>query len=227
MEFGRAFSYAFDDENWSNKLVITAIIGIIPIVNLAVAGWALDLVKNMLAGQERPMPDWNDLGNQFTGRWVAGLMAAIAFFVYYLPWIVVEAILNGITGGILGRSDAGLVIALSTALSCGVALLGALYSAVIWLPYSVGLMRYSNTRDFSHFFQFARNIEVARTHLSTLITLAVFVFLARIVLGLVFLIPCIGWLLALFSATVMAVVLGHLVGQAAIIMSNRARGAGA
>ena len=227
MDLGRAFSYAFEDEEWTTKLGITAVIGIIPIINLAVLGWALDLIKNMLNGVEKPMPDWSDLGSQFTGRWVAGLMAAIAFFIYYLPWIIVEAILNAVANGMFGSGNLGAVVTMVTIAGCGIAILGAIYAAVIWLPYSVALMRYSSTREFNHFFQFSRNIELARQNLSILIILAVLVFVARILLSILFFIPCIGWLLALFSITIFAVVIGHLVGQAALEIAKKTRGSAA
>ena len=227
MDLGRAFSYAFDDDEWTTKLAITAVIGIIPIVNLAVMGWALDLIKNMLNGVEKPLPDWNDLGSQFTSRWVAGLMAAIAYFVYDLPWIILQAILNGVANGLFGRGDLGTVMTMATLVGCGLSIVGAIYSALITLPYSVALMRYSSTRDFNHFFQFARNIELARANLSTLIMLIVMVFVANILLAILFVIPCVGWLLALLSVTIFAVVLGHLVGQAALEIANKTRGSAA
>ena len=224
MDLGRSFSYAFEDEDWTTKLAITAVIEIIPIVNLAVMGWALNLIKNMLNGVEKPLPDWSDLGSQFTSRWVAGLMAAIAYFVYDLPWIVLQAILNSVSNGLFGRGELGVMV---VAASCGIAVLGAIYSALITLPYSVALMRYSSTRDFNHFFQFARNIELARQNLSTLVMLIVTVFVANILLAILFVIPCVGWLLALLSVTVFAVVIGHLVGQAALEIANKTRGSAA
>ena len=225
MDLARAFSYAFEDEDWQSKVPITLVIGIIPIVNLAVLGWGLDLVRNMLDGVRNPMPDWSDLGTQFSERWVAGLIAGIGWFIYYIPWLIVSVILNTISGAIFRGADNLGFLSISLGISCLVSLLGIIYAAAVWLPFSVGLMRYARTREFNHFLQFGRNLNIAMENLSTLLVLGIFMFVYGILLGIIGLIPCIGWLLVLFSIPISAIVQGHLVGQAAQEIAAKSRGA--
>ncbi len=213
MDIARAFTYITEDENWQNKAVVTIILGLIPIVNLAVVGWMLDLIRNMLDGYEKPMPDWNDLGGQIGDRLMAGLMTAIAGFFYMLP-LIAFSICFGIVMAALDSSFVGLLFSL----------IAIAYAAVAWLPLSIGMIRYSRTRNFSAYTDFARNIALAREHLSTLVVLAVFVFVVGIILGIVTSIPCIGWIIGLASVGINAIIVGHLVGQAALLIT-RAGGA--
>lgn len=220
MNLGRAFTYATDDPSWQQKVIYTLVIGVIPIVDLAVLGWAIDLIRNMLDGVEHPMPEWFDLSNmdqlvnQLIERWVTGLMVFIAAVIYHIPILLVNIVFGWITG-LLFSGDSFGIIAIGTALSCCWSLIGAIYSAVIWLPLTVAISRYARTRKFSEFLQFGSNAQVALEHLSTLLVLVIFVFVYFFVLGIVMLIPCIGWLLGLLSVGLGAIVIGHLTGQAA------------
>ncbi len=223
MNLGRAFTYATDDPGWQNKVVYTLVIGIIPIVNLAVLGWAIDLIRNMLDDVEHPMPDWNDLGNQFTERWITGLVVAIAAFVYNIPILVINGIFGGIFGLLFSGTEGFGFFTLSLALSCCQGLIGAIYAAVIWLPLTTAVSRYARTRDFNEFLQIGQNLQSALEHFSTLILLVIFVFVYFFALTIVGLIPCIGWLLVLVSVGLSAIVLGHLMGQAALIITGQAK----
>ncbi|GAB4575578.1 MAG: hypothetical protein Kow0077_27770 [Anaerolineae bacterium] len=215
MDIAKAFTYVTEDENWQNKVIITLVLGLIPVVNLAVVGWMLDLIRNMLDGVAHPMPDWDDLGGQITDRFIAGLMTVIAVVIYMIPFLVLAVCF----GALVAISDSGFLQIIFSILT-------AIYVALIWMPLSIGMMRYSRTRQFSAYTDLSRNINLAREHLSTLIVLAVFVFVVGIVLGIIGSIPCIGWLINLLSVGVNAIVTGHLTGQAAVEISRAARGAG-
>jgi hypothetical protein len=46
MEFGKAFSFPFEDQDWVKKLGIAGLLMIIPIIGwLAVAGWGIEMGK--------------------------------------------------------------------------------------------------------------------------------------------------------------------------------------
>jgi hypothetical protein len=212
VDIARAFTYVTEDERWQNKVVVTLILGIIPIVNVAVVGYMLDLIRNMIDGMERPLPDWDDLGGQFVDRWVAGLMTILAGILYSVPMIIL-AICAGITLALL---DVGLI-------RFFMSILAIAYVAVVWMPLSIGMMRYARTRDFSHYMQITRNITLARQHMSILIVLAVFVFAIGMVFNIIGRLPCIGPLLSLFSIGIDAIVVGHLTGQAALEIAAKTK----
>jgi hypothetical protein len=204
VDIARAFTYVTEDENWQNKVVITLVVGFVPIINLAAIGWMLDLIRNMIDGQAHPLPDWDDIGNQFVERWVAGLMTAIAVLLYAVPLIVISVCV-GIT---LALVDFGL-------LRFVMSLIGIAYMAAAWMPMSIGMMRYARTRDFSHYLQFANNINVVQQHMATMIVLAVYVFVVGFVINVLGNLDCIGWIFSLLSVGINAIVIGHLTGQAA------------
>ncbi len=214
MDIVRAFTYITDDEEWQSKVPITLILGIIPIINLVVIGWMLDLIRNMIDGAEKPMPDWQNLGENFVERWTAGLMTGIAALIYMIPSIVILMVL----GALLAALRLGFLSILITGVFMGV------YAAVIWMPLSIGMMRYARTRDFNHYLQIGRNIALARENLATLITLAAFILVVSILFSLVSYIPCIGWLLSLVMVGVTAIVAGHLTGQAALEIARNRQG---
>ena len=85
MNFGKAFTYVFDDQDWFNKIIIPILVGLIPVVGqLVVTGWMLDLMRNVYNRVEKPLPEL-DFGLQL-GRgfrwWLVGV-------VYSLPLILV------------------------------------------------------------------------------------------------------------------------------------------
>lgn len=189
MDLARAFTYPFDDQEWTPKLLITVVISLIPIVNFAALGWALDLIKNMMAGVQNPMPDWNDIGDQFVQRWIAGLLLAVGIFIYYLPLLIINAILGGVITSILfaGRTvDLGLLF---WAVPCCTGLVSIVYSVVIWFPLSVGVMRHAHDRQFMSLLELPRNISIAMNNTSTMTILAIFIFAVTVIMSLVGLIP--------------------------------------
>jgi len=224
LDLVRAFTYFQEDENWTNKIPVTVVIGIIPIVNLAVFGWALDLIRNMLDGVPNPTPDWNDIGTQFVDRWVRGLILAIVGFIYFLPMLIVAGIVNGVFLSIALGSRGGFGV-VSLAGLC-ITVISLIYFAIVWLPLSIAIMRYARTRDFNNFLQIARNFKLAMDNLNTMVMLAVLIFIVGLIVGLLGNIPCIGFLISLLAAPFTAIVEGHLIGQAAIEIAAKTRGSG-
>ena len=103
MNFGKAFTFIFDDEDWFNKVIIPILIGLIPLVGqLVVTGWLLDLMRNVQNRVEKPLPEV-DFGRQL-GRgfrvWLVGLVYAlpdmILFLIIFVP-VMVSSDSNGIS----------------------------------------------------------------------------------------------------------------------------------
>ena len=81
MDVGRAFQYIADDEKWLKKLLIGMVISLVPILNFATFGYAVQVTQNVAAGMERPLPDWDRFGRYLKN----GLRVILAFFIYMLP----------------------------------------------------------------------------------------------------------------------------------------------
>lgn len=214
MDIVRAFGYIFEDEDWFSKLLIAAIVGIIPIVNFATWGWIIALIRNMLDGVEQPLPAWDDFGQKF----IDGLFYAIAGLLYSLPMIVIAGVLVGMTAVFSNsRGVEGLLALVVCCLSAGTFVYAIVVSALTY----IGAIRYSQERNFDVYLQAGANFSLAISNLGTLILLLVFLIIAGFIVGLFGLIPCIGWLAALALGTP---VTAHLMGQAAIeILGKRKR----
>jgi len=94
MDFGKAFIYMFEDPEWVRKLGIAALValaglllspilvGLIAFVFLA--GYSLDVTRNVIHREQHPLPEWEDWG----GFFVRGLKLSAAIILWSLPAIL-------------------------------------------------------------------------------------------------------------------------------------------
>ena len=102
MDFGKAFSYQFQDPKWVEKILITALISLIPLFGgCYLLGWALADVRKVMDGDPYPMPEID-----FGGHFDRGLKWAVIQLVYSLPAIVVLVVV-AILGGFSANNDQG------------------------------------------------------------------------------------------------------------------------
>ena len=93
MDIGRSFTYVMEDEEWWKKVLIGGLLSLIPVVGpLYMLGYVLQVIQNIIAGQETPLPE---VMEDFGGRIVKGLMLGIIAFIYMLPFIVISACAGG------------------------------------------------------------------------------------------------------------------------------------
>ena len=95
MDFGKAFSFMFEDPRWKEKLGIgtlvalagflfsSFLIGLVPLAMMV--GYTLVTLRNVMDRHEHPMPEWQDWG----GFFVKGLKLAVATFVWVLPSLII------------------------------------------------------------------------------------------------------------------------------------------
>lgn len=87
-DLGKAFTFSFQDPRWLEKVLIG---GLFWIATLLLFGWFFILgymariVRNLAAGVDDRLPEWDDLGEMFT----EGLKLFIVAFVWYLPIVLV------------------------------------------------------------------------------------------------------------------------------------------
>lgn len=219
MDITRSFSYVFEDEDWVTKLLLTAVIGIIPIVNFAVMGWIIELMRNMADGVEKPMPEWNDFGDKF----MSGLNVTIASLLYNFVLVILTCCISFLIA--LMGGDAEEMNILVMGFLCCFSVIVIAYSIVASAVLFIGMVKYIHKPEFSVFMDFRDNMRLARENINTLLMLVVFGFVVGIVLGVITgvlsIIPCLGTIAAgLISAFLTPPIFGHLSGQAAIIISD-------
>ncbi len=93
MDFGKALTFMFQDQNWVAKLgmgILVTLAGIVfsPVLIGFIAifiltGYTLDVVRNVLDGKEHPLPEWQD----WSGFLTRGLKLVVVIIVLALPFI--------------------------------------------------------------------------------------------------------------------------------------------
>ena len=229
MEIGRSFTFPFQDKSWFSKLLIAAVVSIVPIVNFALVGWMVDLAKRVMDHELEELPGWDEFGK----KWMGGLYYTVAGFIYALPVILVSCILFAITFGSTfaaaqeGNTDEviGAIMAGNSVVVICLSCLMAIYGLVLSVLMPALMVHYAKEGSFGAMFKLGTVFGKVRENagpffLAWLVTL-VFGFLVGFVMsGIVMLvgwIPCIGWiitlLVSLLAAPYTSAVYAHLFGQ--------------
>ncbi len=207
MDFGKAFSFVFEDDTWLKKIILGGIIAIIPIVDFALLGWMLEIGRRVAGGEAEVLPGWEDFGTYF----IRGLKAFVVSFVYALPILILE--LCPLTLSLLsGQNNNGMGAAaslISLLVSCVVFLYSIFYAFV--LP--AALMRFTMASDsIGAGLAFGEAITMVKDYLSAYLIVFLGSLIVEAVIAPIGLIACIIGIL--FTFPYAAAVEGHLYGQA-------------
>ena len=113
MNFGRAFSYVFQDREWFKKILLIAVISLIPVIGQMVAmGFALEIMKRVINNDPETLPALNFGG--FLGK---GFQAFIVSFVYAIP-LFIFVFPTQIPTFLAGSLDSEIVTYLTIGLGC-------------------------------------------------------------------------------------------------------------
>ena len=211
MDFGKSFTYMFDDKEWVKKLAIgglLTLLSIIPGLNiftgLVLAGYGIRVLKNVADGSDQPLPEWDDWG----GDWMKGLMLALAAIIYAIPAIIASGIGGGI-GSVMGSGSsdveglAGLCVA---AFSC----LAVLWGLLIGIFFPAATIKYAMGGTFSSFFQIGEIWTFIRENAGNYIIALLLMIVAGLVSSLGVIACGIG---VFFTSFWSSMVTSHLLGQ--------------
>lgn len=90
LDFVRAFTFIFKDPEWVRKTLIGGLFVALSIVLVGlwiVMGYGARLARNVIAGRDVPLPEWDDIG----GMLVEGLKLFLVSLAYVSPMILVYA----------------------------------------------------------------------------------------------------------------------------------------
>lgn len=206
MDFGRAFSYVFQDQRWLPKVAIGGLVSAVPILNFASLGYMLKVAQNVAQGSTQPLPEWNEFGDHF----MRGLYAFVIMLVYFIPYILVAVIFSCITAAAGGTGDNNGAQAAVGLLGC---LLVPVYLVVAFaclLFGYAGLARYASTNTLSEAFKFGEVFAMVRNQPGPWLMFLLAALLAGIVGGLGIIACGIG---VIFTAFYSYLVMGHALGQ--------------
>lgn len=217
MDIGKSFTYVFDDEQWVQKVVIGALLllaSIIPLVGLftglVVVGYSLRVIKNVSEGAERPLPQWDNWGDD----WLKGLLVIVGILIYSLPAIilgVIMAIFTAIATGRSGEPTGGAQICIF-GLQCLIWIWGLLVG--LWTP--AVMIRFAREGRFGAMFEFGELWSLIRTNVGDYIIAIVISFVAQFIVAFGVIACVIGvFLTAFWALLVQAHVYGQVGAQAA------------
>jgi hypothetical protein len=149
MDVGRAFSFVFEDDEWITKIVIGALIALIPILGqIVLLGYAFQVARNVMQGHPRPLPAWSEFGS-FLGM---GFVGFIIGLVYALPLILLSCVIGFIPILGAGGGEEAAAASILGAMGCLLPLIiiGSLVISVIIYP---AYVRYIRTNELSEAFQ--------------------------------------------------------------------------
>lgn len=213
----KAVRYIFDDPDWVTKIGIMLVVNfafgltvwiLVGFVFLAAQiGWLIQLIRNMQAGIENPMPGWNDFGDKM--QLGAGPLGA--GFAYYLIPMIVSCLLfaPAVFAGATSEEAGGI---LASGAACIVTPLLLVYAVGAGLLYTMGTIEYVSTENIGVYFNVSKLWGMVREHSSAVIEYIVFsiiVSMAMSALGS----TGVG---ALVTGAFTVPITGHLMGQLAI-----------
>jgi hypothetical protein len=207
MEFGKSFTYIFEDEDWIVKILLAAVIAFIPIVGpLAVAGWGVEIAKRAIHKDPEQLPGWGDFVNYL----IKGLVLILIGFVYMLPVILVQAC--GSSASFLGAETGEDAIGIFGNLvwacfSC----LTFIYAILAGFLIAAAIGKYADTGEIGAAFRFGEVFATVRAAPVAYLMVLVGSFLAGL-LALLGLIACI--IGVFFTAAIANAIVAHLQGQA-------------
>lgn len=230
MDFSKAFSYISEDETWSKKLGIGAIVFLVPILNFAAIGYLFELIENVKQNRKRPLPEWDNFGNKL----VDGLRFFAVMLLYSLPIFILFGIFVAVFMGQLANYDYETAVN-SSNYATGMEpffIVAWAVMAMCLMPYQlfmlfmypmlfVQLARHQTVKscfDFKEMWQIVRTLPGEYLIiLGIMFGLYLASAIVTIPLYIVFLIPCIGWIVGILVSgamyTLIFFVFGHLLGQ--------------
>jgi hypothetical protein len=187
--FVETLTYMFTDPKWVMKVVLGALLGIVPILNFVTAGYALRVIDRVRGNVEPPMPEW---GGDFGQLWVKGLVVAVIGIIYAIPmWI-----LTGIIAGVAGSSRSGG----ATAVAVIFGLIAFVYMIALFFWLQGAIVNYAVKGNFAAAFEFGTIMDLIKKSSGRMILTVVFIVVVSIILGVVGtilnIIPCLGTILA-------------------------------
>jgi uncharacterized membrane protein len=225
MDFGKSFVFMFQDPHWFRKvligtlLILAAIlfswilIGLVALI--LVLGYAQVTLRNVLDGQEHPMPEWGDWGDFL----VRGLKLVVAMLIWLLPIfiLIVPMMLgssllgNQINSGAAGAGG-GVLIACSSCLMLLWGIFVALISPAIYVRLAA-FDRFSAAFEVGELWSFTTG-NIGNVILALLLLLLVS-WIAVPIIGFVGVLLCVVGLLITvpFASLWQTLVTAHLYGQ--------------
>jgi hypothetical protein len=222
LDFGRSFSFIFEDEGWIRKVLIGGAIYVFGsflfgLGGIVVAGWVVEIVRRVSSGADEPLPDWDNFGGYF----MDGIKLVGTSFLWALPIILLSICpaLLGVAAGMMDDPD--MLLTITSITSICIAIISVLYAIVLSLLVGSLLGLIAENQPFSYLVNPRNAWNYMRANVGGyLLALIVGGFIAQLVGGAGVILCGIGVILTM---PIGAAFFGHLFGQSHMqTMSNLA-----
>jgi hypothetical protein len=240
MDVGRSFSYQFEDKQWISKLGIAALILFVPILNFALSGYIISLMRNVMNDSLVPLPNWDDLNKKF----IDGLILVAARLIYFLPIIILFIpfgiiVISSVVSGNHNLHDIGnLMTGAGSLLFICLACVIAVYFLALSIIFPAIELVFAREGTFTSLFKLREAFDIVSRNAGLFFTAWIVYFVAS--LGLSFLlgtlnlmvswIPCLGILVSLIisfgSVTYLLTINAYLFGQFGLVAFGKSQPAG-
>jgi hypothetical protein len=186
----RPFTFMFDDPRWLPKVLIGGLFCLASMMLVGVPfllGYLARLVRNVLAGEQNPLPEWDDLGEYFS----EGLLLFGVCLAYLLP-IIALSIMVAIPAAIMSSAhNEGLRNLGDGVFGCSWCLISPLILAItFFLP--AALLKAITTGRFAAAFEFKQIYAFVRNNIGSYLLAIVVYFVARMLATFGLILLCIG-----------------------------------
>jgi len=206
MDIGKSFTFMFDDEDWITKILVGALFVLASMVLVGIPfliGYTIALMRNVMAGMEKPLPAWDELGEKFKEGFILILIIIVwlvpVWIIMCLQWIVTLAFQSN-------YDAAGIISTVSICTSC----LSGIWGLVVALFTPAIYIRFTNNPEFKSGFEFAELWQFTKDNIGNVIIAILLGWVASIVAQFGVILCVIGWFATTFWAMV---VQGHLYAQ--------------
>lgn len=197
-DFGRPFTFVFDDPRWLQKVLIG---GLFVLAGFFIIGWFFVLgymarvARNIAAGAETPLPEWENLGEFFND----GLRMVGVAVIYVLPVLLIigTAVAPLVMVSVLGHDDEAVGLIGSGIVGCMQCLLIPLILAMkLFMPASLTFVAMEQRLGAG--FEFGRIWPYIRNNIGNYLLAIVIYIIADFLQGFGMFLLCIGVLFTTF-----------------------------
>jgi hypothetical protein len=200
-DFLKPLTFVFEDPKWIEKVLFGALFSLAGVVLIGiffVYGYLARLVRNVVAGVERPLPEWTDLGDMFAEGallFVASLLYILPMFFLFFLTVPFSLLADLDNYGAQAAGAGGLVLLTLILVPAGFAL-------AVWVP--AAMLHAAVKRDFRAAFDFRTIAAFIRNNAVNYVLAYLDWIVARMASPLGFLLCCVGVFLTAFWAVTVA-----------------------
>ena len=189
-DFAKPFAFVFEDPDWVTKILIGGlfyIAGFLIIGWFFILGYIAQMARNVIAGNPRPLPEWENIGEFFNeGLRLFGVALAVT-----VP-LVLLAVMIMVPAGILGSVENEAVATLGGLMSTAVVCVFVPITFALWFFLPAMLLFAAVERRFGAAFEFGRIWAFIKQNIGNYVLAIVVYLIARFIGGFGIMLLCIG-----------------------------------